>query len=113
MTDAVADVAARAEQDVVQLVPQRDGAQVGAALGDPPVAGMDTALTRRPGGIRLADQPGDPPCEPGEAVHVIVGSQAGAVLMDIPAPLVAGSKPRVPQPRSRRDQFRHGPHCTG
>lgn len=44
--DAVANVAARAEQEVVQLVPQRDGAQVGAVLGDPPVAGMNTALTR-------------------------------------------------------------------
>jgi hypothetical protein len=81
----VADVAARAKQEVVQLVPQRDGAQVGAVLGDPPVAGMDTALTRRPGGIRLAGQPADPPGESGGAVHVIAGSQAGAVLVDIRA----------------------------
>ena len=55
--DAVANVAARAQQEVVQLVPQRDGAQVGAVLGDQPVAGMNISLTRRPGEIRLAGQP--------------------------------------------------------
>jgi hypothetical protein len=46
---------------------------------------MNPALTGRPGGIRLAGQPADLPGEPGGAVHVIAGTEAGAVLMDIPA----------------------------
>jgi aspartate racemase len=48
----------------------------------------------------------------GMVVQAGDSSQAGAGLVDIAAPLLAGSKPRVP-PHGRRDQFRHGPHCTG
>jgi hypothetical protein len=54
---------------------------------------MDIALIRRPGSIRLAEQPADPPGKASDTVHVIAGTQAGTVLVDIPAPLVAGSKP--------------------
>ena len=57
---------------------------------------MHMALTRRPGGIRLAEQPADPPGEAGGAVHVIAGAQARAVLVDLPAPLLAGREPRFP-----------------
>ncbi|AQZ62406.1 hypothetical protein BKM31_13870 [[Actinomadura] parvosata subsp. kistnae] len=46
--DAVADVSAAFQQKGVQIVSKVDGSEVGFAVDDPPVGGMDASFPNRP-----------------------------------------------------------------
>src|SRR5262249_2639887 len=58
--DAVAYAAARPEQEVIERMAQRNCAEVGVVLNDPPVRGGHTAFRHWKRGVCLAAEPADP-----------------------------------------------------
>jgi hypothetical protein len=92
-------VAARSQQEVVQRMPQRDRAEIGAVLDDPPVRGVDAAFARRDVVVGRPDQPVDPGGEARDRVYIIVGLQPGTILVNTASPFIARGKPGVPEAR--------------